>query len=133
MKFMPILISEGRKEDLTKKYEKKLDPSHLNQILDDQFIIGTNYKYADFLLRNIENNDIEEELDEDLKILKKFHNISKNLEKKDINQYDTLGELYTAVTKYKSKTQERITENIPARTQVNCPSRQRDLDNGLIC
>ena len=111
MKFMPILISEGRKEDLTKKYEKKLDPSHLNQILDDQFIIGTNYKYADFLLRNIENTDNGEEVDEDLKIVKKFHDISKNLERKDINQYLTLGELYTAVTKYKSKTQERITEN----------------------
>jgi hypothetical protein len=64
MKFMTILLKEGRREDLIKKYESKFTDEGLSNVVNDQFIKQTNYKYADFILKNLSSNYSFRELEE---------------------------------------------------------------------
>ena len=44
MKFMGILLREGRKEDLKKKYANKFDEETLNWILNISDLVDFNHK-----------------------------------------------------------------------------------------
>lgn len=92
------ILSEGRKEDLMNKYQDDFSQLFINSILNDQFMIKTNYKYGDFFFANTknENNDL-------LETLVNFDRINKNLEKKDIKQYKSIDELQDAVDLYLHK------------------------------
>jgi len=106
MKLVNILLIEGRKEDLEKKYSKSYGPNQLNYILNDPFIKKTNYKYGDFLFKNL-SYPAKSEIDDAISLLKKFDKFSKNLEKKDINQYEDLSDLSIELSDYKSKNQSK--------------------------
>ena len=96
MRLTPILIAEGRKEDLRKKYEQKFsaDPEHL-EILDytlgHPFLSQTNFKYGDFLLKNLHPNASVEEIIDNIELIKDFNRFQQSLEEKDINKYDLDG------------------------------------------
>lgn len=49
MKLIKILLSEGRKETLIKKYEEKFGVN-LTHVLNDELSKSTNYKYVDWIL-----------------------------------------------------------------------------------
>lgn len=100
MKFMSILLKEGRKEDLIKKYESKFGVEGLNKVLDVLFIKETNYKYADFVLKHLNPNFSWVELNEIVEGLRKFDKIQSKLEKKDINSYTGFFDLITSVNEY---------------------------------
>jgi hypothetical protein len=92
MRLTPILIQEGRKEDLRKKYKQKfsVDQDNLDTIdyaLGHPFLAQTNFKYGDFLLKNLNPNSSVEEVIDDIELLKKFNRYQSALTKKDINQY----------------------------------------------
>jgi hypothetical protein len=106
MKLVNILLIEGRKEDLEKKYSKSYGSNQLDYILNDPFIKKTNYKYGDFLLKNL-SYPAKSEIDSSISLLKKFDKFSKNLEKKDINQYEDLSDLSIELSNYKSKNQSK--------------------------
>jgi len=104
-------LLEGRKETLREKYAN-LGEFILNDVLENEFIIQTNFKYADWLLSKLELGDDEEFILEHINNLQQFDRIGKNLEKKDINQYQSLVELEKAVVDYSSKSQEeKLTES----------------------
>jgi hypothetical protein len=106
MKLVNILLIEGRKEDLEKKYSKTYSQEQLDYILNDPFIKKTNYKYGDFLLKNL-SWPAKSEIEDVISLLKKFDKFSKNLEKKDINQYVDLSDLSIELSDYKSKNQSK--------------------------
>ena len=106
MKLVNILLIEGRKEDLEKKYSKTYSQEQLDYILNDPFIKKTNYKYGDFLLKNL-SWPAKSEIEDVISLLKKFDKFSKNLEKKDINQYEDLSDLSIELSDYKSKNQSK--------------------------
>lgn len=106
MKLVNVLITEGRKEDLEKKYSKSLGKEVFNYIFNDPFMKKTNYKYGDFLLKNL-SYPAKSEIDSAISLLKKFDKFSKNLEKKDINQYEDLSDLSIELSDYKSKNQSK--------------------------
>jgi hypothetical protein len=106
MKLVNVLITEGRKEDLEKKYLKSLGKEVLNYVFNDPFIKKTNYKYGDFLLKNL-SYPAKSEIDSAISLLKKFDKFSRNLEKKDINQYEDLSDLSIELSDYKSKNQSK--------------------------
>ena len=106
MKLVNVLITEGRKEDLEKKYSKSLGKEVFNYIFNDPFMKKTNYKYGDFLLKNL-SYPAKSEIDIAISLLKKFDKFSKNLEKKDINQYEDLSDLSIELSDYKSKNQSK--------------------------
>jgi len=100
MKFMTILLREGRKEDLMKKYESKFSDEGLSNVFADQFIKQTNYKYADFILKNLNSNYSFRELEEVIEALQKFDKVQNNLEKKDINDYTGFFDLISTISEY---------------------------------
>ena len=105
MKFWTLLLQEGRKEDLIKKYGKDHYTDIINMVLNDDFIESTNYKYADFILKHLKIHSLDE-ITKILGLVKKFDRIFSNLPKKDINQYKSYDELSDAVESYTSKSQE---------------------------
>ncbi len=60
MKFISILLREGRKEDLKKKYSDKFDEDVIDWILNISDLVDFNHKYTDFVLRviNPKNMDV---------------------------------------------------------------------------
>lgn len=106
MRLTPILIAEGRKEDLRKKYEEKfsIDPEleALDYALGHPFLAQTNFKYGDFLLKNLHPNSSIEEIIDDIELIKEFDRFQQSLEEKDINKYSFAG-LKNAIQSHKEK------------------------------
>lgn len=100
-----VILLEGRKDNLEKKYSN-LGEEILKDVLENEFIVSTNFKYADWLLSLLEKGDDEEFILGHISNLKKFDKIGKNLEKKDINQYLTLSDLAQVVSQYVTKSEE---------------------------
>lgn len=102
------MITEGRKEDLIAKY----GPSEelLNDYLGNSEIhIRTNYKYADWYLKQYYKSDSDiERIEDGDEVLSKFHKYGKNLEKKDINQYKSYSELVDVISQYESQRKETV-------------------------
>ena len=112
MKFMTILLREGRKEDLKKKYSDKYDEEVLDWILSISDLVDFNHKYTDFVLRIIDpqTQDVDfwvETIIDELKLFDKYQN---QLEKKDINQYETYTQLLNAVSPIQQKEKEKELE-----------------------
>ena len=111
MRLTPILIQEGRKEDLRKKYKQKFsaDQDNLDTIdyaLGHPFLAQTNFKYGDFLLKNLNPNSSVEEVIDGIELLKKFNRYQSTLTKKDINQYQYV-ELQNAIRKHEENSKSR--------------------------
>ena len=113
MRLVPILIAEGRKENLRKKYEEKfsVDPDFLetlDYVLGHPFLSQTNFKYGDFLLNNLHPNSSVEEVVDMVDLIKEFDRFQSSLPEKDINKYDLDGlKLAIASHKEKSKSQQK--------------------------
>ena len=110
MRLTPILIVEGRKEDLRKKYTEKFKeyPENLDFILGISDLADTNFKYADFVLKNTNPNASSQEVEHIVDLVKDFDRFQPSLEIKDINKYDVY-KLVTAIDKHRetSKTQQK--------------------------
>ena len=110
MKLLQILLQEGRKEDLRKKYTEKFKeyPETLDFILGISDLADTNFKYADFVLKNTHPNSSPEEVEHIIDLVKDFDRFNQSLEIKDINQYD-IYKLVTAIDKHRenSKSQQK--------------------------
>ena len=83
-----------------KKYESKFSDEGLSNVFADQFIKQTNYKYADFILKNLNSNYSFRELEEVIEALQKFDKVQNNLEKKDINDYTGFFDLISRINEY---------------------------------
>jgi hypothetical protein len=93
MRLTPILIQEGRKEDLRKKYTEKFKeyPETLDFILGISDLSDTNFKYGDFVLKNTHPNASPEEVEDIVDLIKDFDRFQQSLDVKDINKYDLDG------------------------------------------
>lgn len=104
MKFMSILLREGRKEDLKKKYSNKFDDEVLDFVLNINDLIDFNHKYTDFILKALPvDGDIDLLVDVGVDLVKDFEKYQSQLEKKDINQYKDFVELESALSPFKEK------------------------------
>lgn len=118
MKFIPIILNEGRKETLKKKYADKLDPEVLDFVLNSHQLIAFNHKYTDFVLKDLVSNnngaglDVSWWLEEEyLPTIIMFDKYQSQLEKKDINQYKNYNELALSVDSFKEKEQKKDKES----------------------
>lgn len=113
MKFMGIILSEGRKEDLKKKYSTKFNEEDLDYILNISDLQDFNHKYTDFVLKN---TDGDGELDTDelehlVGLIQDFDTYQSQFPKKDINQYVSVNELESVVNHARTKKKEKEEEN----------------------
>jgi hypothetical protein len=112
MKFMSILLKEGRKEDLKKKYSTKFNEQDLDFILNISDLVEFNHKYTDFVLKN---TDGDGELDTDelehlVGLIKDFDKYQSQFPKKDINQYVSLNELEKVILYIRAKNKDKELE-----------------------
>lgn len=112
MKFISILLSEGRKEDLRDKYVKSMDPEVLDWILNISDLIDFNHKYTDFVLRTLDRDseDLDMDVEVAIQLIKDFDKYQSQLEKKDINQYQSVSELENALKPVLNKKKEKELE-----------------------
>ena len=112
MKFLDILLKEGRKEDLKKKYSDKYDEEDLDFILGISDLQDFNHKYTDWVLKRLlEYADVTEVAEIAVGLVKDFDKYQKNLEKKDINQYLSIEELEKVLESFKGKEKEKELES----------------------
>jgi archaellum component FlaC len=103
MKFINLLL-EGREEDFKTTYGKKFSPEKLGAIIKMVNEIPNGSKFLTFLGRALPSTIAGGLLDEKIKdTLKKFVSIGPNLQIKDINQYKTFAELYSAIEEYETR------------------------------
>jgi hypothetical protein len=104
------MITEGRKESLIDKYgNEELIKDYLTH---SDIQVRTNYKYADWYLKQYYaiGSEIDRIEDGD-EYLTKFDKYSKNLEKKDINQYKTFKELTSTIEEYEGKRKPKVDDS----------------------
>lgn len=110
MKFFSILLKEGRKEDLKKKYANKFDEETLDWFLNIADLQDFNHKYTDFVLKGVHPEHIEGDTEIGINLIKSFDKYQSQLEKKDINQYQSFEELDSALLPIHQKQRERELE-----------------------
>ena len=106
---MSILLKEGRKDDLQKKYAEKFKeyPEQLNFVLNISDLIDYNHKYTDFVLKHLHPNASTDEVEDIVELVKDFDRYQSQFPKKDINQYVSLNELESVVNFARSKKKEK--------------------------
>jgi hypothetical protein len=113
MKFMGILLSEGRKEDLKKKYAKKFEGgTGLDFILNISDLVDFNHKYTDWVLKNVdpESDNFDDDVEYIVELVKDFDKYSSQFPKKDINQYVSLNELESVINFVRTKNKDKELE-----------------------
>ena len=110
MKFMSILLQEGRKEDLKKKYANKFGENDLDFILNISDLQDFNHKYTDFVLKHVDPNFVTGDAEVGVNLIKSFDKYQSQLEKKDINQYKSFEELDNALSPLYEKRKEKELE-----------------------
>lgn len=112
MKFISVLIKEGRKEDLRNKYIKGMDPEVLDWILNISDLEDFNHKYTDFVLRtlNRDSEDLDMDVEVAVQLIQDFDKYQSQLEKKDINQYKSIIELENSLKPVLEKEKQRKLE-----------------------
>lgn len=108
MKFIN-LIFEGREDDFKTTYGKKFSPEKLDNIINIVNEIPSGSKFLTFLGRTLPPTISDGLLDEKIKdTLKKFVSVGSNLQVKDINQYKTFAELYSAIEEYENRIRRNV-------------------------
>jgi hypothetical protein len=102
MNFLEI-IKESRVDDFKNKYGQKFSPAIINKIVSE--ITPKFFQWVGKVMDGVNFNDNFIKLSE---ALRRFEKISTNLPKTDINQYQTLEELITAITNYEGKSRRNI-------------------------
>jgi hypothetical protein len=97
------LIQEGRVEDFKTKYGQKFTPTNAERIASN-----VAPKFLNWVGRTFGTINFEENFGKLVEALKKFEKISSNLPKTDINQYEGLGELLTALSEYENRAKRNI-------------------------
>ena len=112
MKFMGILLREGRKEDLKKKYSTKFNEEDLDFILNISDLKDFNHKYTDFVLKHTDGDGElnTDELEHLVGLIKDFDKYQSQFPKKDINQYVSLNELEKVILYIRGKNKEKELE-----------------------
>ena len=113
MKFMGILLNEGRKEDLKKKYSTKFNEEDLDFILNISDLADFNHKYTDFVLKNTDGDGELDtnELEHLVGLIQDFDKYQSQFPKKDINQYVSVNELESVINHARTKKKEKEEES----------------------
>lgn len=92
------LIQEGRVDDFKAKYSQKFGTDNVNKILG-----AVPQKYLDWVGKNLDMVNFEDNFSKISQALDKFQKISTNLPITDLFQYKNLGQLLSALSEYEGK------------------------------
>jgi hypothetical protein len=97
------LIKESRVDDFIDKYVRKFSPVMISKITSE-----ITPKFLQWVGKVMDGVNFDDNFIKLSEALKRFEKISTNLPKTDINQYQTLDELITAITNYEGKSRRNI-------------------------
>jgi len=97
------LISEGRIEQFETKYSKKFSPEQLKKMSE---LIQP--KYLDWVGKNIDSINFDENFNKLVDAIKKFVSIGSNLPVTDLYQYSNTTKLFQALADYDNKVRRTV-------------------------
>ena len=104
------VLLEGRKEEFLLKYREKFNPENIKKIFLMSRDLSSNQKFLNFLGKVVSGNNIDEDLLKAKIAIEKFIKYQKNLDEKDINQYDTLKDIQNAIDKHENRIRRDVKE-----------------------
>ena len=104
------VLLEGRKEDFLSKYRKKFTPENIKKIFLMSRDLSSNQKFLNFLGKVVSDNNFDEDLFKAKIAIEKFIKYQKNLDEKDINQYDSLKDIQDAIDKHENRVRRDVKE-----------------------
>ena len=96
------LIQEGRVDDFKSKYSQKFG-NNVNNIVSK-----VPHKFLDWVGKNLDTINFEENLEKLSQALNKFEKISSNLPITDLYQYKSAGQLFSALSEYEQRLRRKV-------------------------
>ena len=97
------VLLEGRKDEFLSKYQNKFNKEEIKKIFLLSRELSSNQKFLNFLGKVISSENLNDDLIKAKIAVEKFIRFQKNLEIKDINQYETLKDISDAIIKHENK------------------------------
>jgi len=104
------VLLEGRKDEFLSKYKEKFKPEDIKKIFLLSRDLSSNQKFLNFLGKVISPESINDDMVKAKIAIEKFIKYQKNLEVKDINQYDSLKDISYAISKHENKIRREVKE-----------------------
>lgn len=104
------VLLEGRKDEFLSKYRDKFQPQDIKKIFLMSRELSSNQKFLNFLGKVISPNNVNEDLLKAKIAVEKFIKYQKNLDKKDINQYDSIKDINDAIDQHENRVRRDVKE-----------------------
>jgi len=104
------VLLEGRKDEFLSKYKEKFKPEDIKKIFLLSRDLSSNQKFLNFLGKVISPESVNDDMVKAKIAIEKFIKYQKNLEVKDINQYDSLKDISYAISKHENKVRREVKE-----------------------
>jgi len=110
MKFINIILSEGRRDDFVNKYRNKFSNEELKKIIMLSQNLSPNNKFLMFLGNVMPTQNFDENLSKAQKAIESFIKYQQALEEKDINKYQSLEDIIQAIDAHENKVRRKVKE-----------------------
>ena len=108
MNFLKKVLLESRESYFKTKFGNKFSEENLDEIVKLSKLLPNGSKFLDFLGKVLPEQLTEDIFENTKELLKKFISVGPNLEKTDINQYDSLEELTNELKKHENKIRRQV-------------------------
>jgi len=102
------VLLEGRREEFLSKYREKFTEEDIKKIFMVSRELSSNQKFLNFLGKVVSQNEIDDDLLKAKIAIEKFIRYQKNLDKKDINQYNSLKDIEDEINKHENRTRRDV-------------------------
>ena len=110
MKFINIILSEGRRDDFVNKYRNKFSNEELKKIIMLSQNLSPNNKFLMFLGNVMPTQNFDENISKAQKAVESFIKYQQALEEKDINKYQSLEDIIQAIDAHENKVRREVKE-----------------------
>jgi hypothetical protein len=102
------VLLEGRRDEFLSKYREKFTEEDIKKIFMVSRELSSNQKFLNFLGKVVSQNNIDDDLLKVKIAIEKFIKYQKNLDKKDINQYNSLKDIEDEINKHENRTRRDV-------------------------
>ena len=104
------VLLEGRKDDFLRKFRDKFDQEQMKEIFLVSRGLSPNQKFLMFLGNVIRPDNFKGDVEKAKNAVEKFIKYQQVLDKKDINQYDSLSDIVDAINAHENKARRTVDE-----------------------
>jgi hypothetical protein len=104
------VLLEGRKDDFLRKFRDKFDQEQMKEIFLVSRGLSPNQKFLMFLGNVITSDNFKSDVEKAKNAVEKFIKYQQVLDKKDINQYDSLNDIVDAINAHENKARRTVDE-----------------------